>query len=259
MDKLKLVLGLIMAFTIVGILVSIFDGAELGAFGGIIILLVFFASIIGVLFVSDYFENKAKKHNVKKQLEKRELWKEVLAKKPIRANTSETKKNRIPSSFDSNEAANKMIWETVFKTLDISNELEVVIRSFFIADKIDFFKYGDNERVNLALFPNGLDIWRKLNYVLPYFTESLKFQPSPTFEKYFSKDIMKRSLGVVDWFTIAYPDVEVWVKNNMEECGKEINGKKQYYITDGAFNNNAYRYFIDTYKVVCKKKLECSV
>ncbi|WOD44928.1 hypothetical protein [Hwangdonia lutea] len=253
MDTLKMVLGYFLAFALLAIFISLIDGVDLGVFGIIIIFLIFIVAFVLVFVGPDIFKEEVKKHKVKKELGREELWNKKPNNKENGNSNSNKSKEKSVNKFEqiifsgkSLESKNTAIWHDLIEKMNPEDTMSDIIKSFFIKDNIDFFKYGINENANTFCYTYG-------------FNTNENLECTPSFLKYFTKDIMERALGIPLWFTLAYPDVEVWFRENKNVYGQEIEENPSIYIADGAFNSKAFRYIINTYKRVTKKKLECCI
>ncbi|UMB59893.1 hypothetical protein MHL31_12515 [Lutibacter sp. A80] len=248
MDTLKVILIVFLTVIITVFILGQLIGVDAGAFTIVIALAILLSVFIGVAYFVMYSthkaEDKIKALKETRKLNKKELWKDVDKLK------EESKNNTI-------ESENTIIWKDVIKFEGTPEKMKDVIKDFFVADNIDFYKYAENEKANELSKGRGLSGWEMFNRL------SAEPKPdincTPTFRKHFADDFLKRSPSVPEWFYIAYPDVEVWIHKRAKIVESEIISNPGKYLTNGMPNNNALRLIIEKYKTIVNLKLECEV
>lgn len=260
MENFKIILIIIVSIFIGVMATALIGDIDAGALTIFIYLAVFGGAVFGSIYLFFYLnhktEEKIKVYKNRSKLNKKELWKSEPLKKESSSTVEKIQKGKIKNTSSNIQTEiNNSIWLDIIDNAKPPKEFVEVIKLFFIKDTIDLFKYEMNEKAN-NLSLNFVS--SELNSVMDS-ANSKKIKSTPTFRTHFMKSRMERSMGIPDWFTMAYPDVEVWFRKNMDLYGNEIRNKEDYYFTEGVCNNNFFRYIIDLYKIKTKLKLECSV
>ena len=147
-------------------------------------------------------------------------------------------------------------WDSIIELEGVDDSFKKVINAFLKKDNISVERFIENQKANEICKTYGLKNWEKAQSLSAYENKEV-INCTKTFRDNFADNILNRSPDLVDWFYIAYPDVQVWfdeVKLYYQIIIKQ-NGEK--YFSNGKVNYEFYRLIIDDY-LKSNSILECS-
>lgn len=150
----------------------------------------------------------------------------------------------------------KDMWLTVLIHPNTPNELKAVIQKFLIPDNIDIDKFSQNEQANEAVNEfHSLETFEMIGI------SSVNKSPvkcTASFRHEYVQNRLNRALGMPDWIYIAYPDVVIWLQQNMKRLEVEFAEREDELFKEDGPTDFFYRLIIDRYKSE-RGKLECAV
>ena len=156
---------------------------------------------------------------------------------------------------------NRQKWSSYIDEKKLSSEDKYIVINFLIKDDILIENYRENNFVNnLFYIHSNLETWEDAQCVsADENVRSSKIKCTPTFRKHFANSRLNRSMIIPDWFYIAYPDVAVWLNNNLDNYEREILKYEKEFEKKSEIRFQLFRFFINEYKKNTQNTLECVI
>jgi hypothetical protein len=146
------------------------------------------------------------------------------------------------------------IMQNEFKKNEFLNEMQKIISNFYKKDNISPQKLIDNLITNNIMLEYGSLNW--YNQVQKTSIEKgISPNPTKSFKEFFCTDVFDRPLGFPDWFILGYPDVAMWISNNLQIIQEKFKNLEDFEGTDGKAIPDFFRQAIDLYRE--NYQLEC--
>lgn len=153
---------------------------------------------------------------------------------------------------------NRSKWQDVISEPNVTPEYKFIFKEFLMKDDIAFETFAHNFKAGEIVQEFlSVEIWEGINN-LGSDSPQPSLKMSKTFKEHFASNKLNRAMGIPDWFYAAYPDVVVWLQENMATMEAELAEYESIFISDDGPTANFFRYIVDKFKVE-NGKLECSI